>query len=174
VTVVAESNGDRRLVQSYPWISRVTLKRTDLAPSGLVSAIAIATLLEEGRYQIRSAIDHPHARDRRVGFVLARIAVDLLEPAHYPGAIHIAIGVGRVGRTSFDYVAGLFQDNRCVALSDATVAVRDRGRATGSVLPASFHDTLRPLRYPGRPAADATAVSAGTGARRTSTSIRPT
>jgi acyl-CoA thioester hydrolase len=151
VTVVVEPDRDRQLVQNYPWVGRVTLKRTDLAPSGRVSTVAIAALLEEGRYQIRSAIDHPHARDRQVGFVLARIAVDVLHPAHYPGSIDIAIGVGRLGRTSFDYVAALFQDGRCVALSDATVAVRDRRLATGSVLPASFHETLRPLRYRGAP-----------------------
>jgi acyl-CoA thioester hydrolase len=150
--VGGEPDRHRQLAQSYPWISRVTVKRTDLEPSGLVSTVALATFLEEGRYQIRSAIDHPHARDRPVGFVgfvLARIAVDLLTPAHYPGAIDIAIGVGRVGRTSFDYVAALFQDGRCVALSDATVAVRDRRSGTSYVLPPTFHAMLAPLQYDG-------------------------
>lgn len=150
---VVEADRDRRLARNYPWASRVTLKRTDLEPSGSVSPVAIAALLEEGRYQIRSAIDHPFTRDRQVGFVLARIEVDLLGPARYPGTIEIAIGIGRVGRTSFDYVAALFQDGGCVALSDATVAVRDRRLGTAAVLPPSFDDTVAPLLYRGVSAA---------------------
>jgi acyl-CoA thioester hydrolase len=145
----AEPDPQRALIASYPRVDRVTLRYADVDPSGPVSATAIARLFEDGRYRIRTAIDHPHARDPQLGFVLARIAVDLLASVHYPGSVHIAIGVGRIGRTSFDYLAALFQDDRCVALSDATVAVRDRRSGTSYVLPPTFHAMLAPLRYDG-------------------------
>lgn len=136
-------------MNDYPWVSRITLKQSDLGPGGEVSVVAIAALLEDARYQIRSSIDHPQARDREVRFVLARIAVELVSPARYPGTVEVGIGIGRIGRTSFDYVSALIQDERCVARSDATVAVRDRRRITGSALPSSFREALSTLRYRG-------------------------
>jgi acyl-CoA thioester hydrolase len=148
-SIAREVGRHRRLRASYPRLSRVSLRNTDLDLSGVVSSIAIARLFEEGRYQTRAAIDDPQARDPHVGFVLVRVSVELLSPVHYPGAVDIAIGVGRVGRTSFDYVSALFQGTCCVALSDATVAVRDRQRGAGAVLQPSFQATLTPLRYRG-------------------------
>ena len=142
-----EQDVRRTKVRSYAAHKTIPLKYADVGPSGDVSTIAIARLFEEGRYMIRSKIDHPIARDRRIGFVLARVRVDVLEPLHYPGSVDIAIGVGRIGRSSFDYVTGLFQDGCCAALSDATVAVRDRSRGTGNQLDPTFHAALAPLQY---------------------------
>ena len=134
-------------VHRYARHKAIALKYADVGASGEVSTIAIARLFEDGRYMIRSHIDHPIARDRQVGFVLARVRIDLLEPLYYPGTVDVAIGVGRAGRSSFDYVTALFQYGHCVALSDATVAVRDRSRGTGNPLDPSFHAALAPLHY---------------------------
>lgn len=145
--VAAAQDARRAEAASYPRLRSVRLKYSDVDPTGTVSTIAIARLFEEGRYLIRSMIDHPFARDPDVGFVLARLRIDVLTAIHYPGTVDIAIGVGSIGRSSFGYVTALFQDGRCGALSDATVAVRDRRRGTGRVLTPSFHATLASLRY---------------------------
>jgi acyl-CoA thioester hydrolase len=150
MTEVAAAEDTRRTdAASYPQLRSVTLKYSDVDPTGTVGTVAIARLFEEGRYLIRSTIDHPLARDPGVGFVLVRVRIDVLAAIHYPGTVDIAIGVGSIGRTSFGYVSALFQDGRCAALSDATVAVRDRKRGTGCALTPSFHATLASLRYGG-------------------------
>jgi acyl-CoA thioester hydrolase len=124
----------RTVSANYPCHRLIPLKFADLAPSGDVSGLAVARLFEEARYTVRSTLDDAQARNPANGFVLARVRIDLLAPLRYPGAVDVAIGVSRPGRTSFDYAAAIFQDGECVALSDATVAVRDRMSGTGSAL----------------------------------------
>jgi len=144
---VIDADPRRRAAEHYPRLRHLRLKYSDQDLPGVVGGIAIARLFEEGRYTIRSAINHPQARASHIGFVLARVRIDLVEPVAYPGEVCVAIAVGRVGRTSYDYVSALFQNGICVALSDATVAVRDRRSGTGCVLDASFHEALAPLLF---------------------------
>jgi acyl-CoA thioester hydrolase len=132
----------RTVVTSYPVRRIVQLRHSDLDPSGVVGPTAIGRLFEEARYVVRRTIDHPQARDPDAGFVLARVRIEFLAPVHYPGEAEVGIAVAGVGRTSFSYAAALFQHGRCVALSDATVAVRDRRTGTGCVLAPSFHDVM--------------------------------
>jgi acyl-CoA thioester hydrolase len=146
--MVASGDAGRTDMRNYPLVRPCTLKQSDVDSTGSVGTIAVARLLEEGRYSIRSTIDHPIARRIDVGFVLARLRIELLAPIHYPGTVHVAIGVGRVGRSSFEYLTALFQDGRCATLSDATVAVRDRATGSGYELEPSFREALAPRLYP--------------------------
>ncbi|WP_375482517.1 acyl-CoA thioesterase [uncultured Jatrophihabitans sp.] len=86
-----------------------------------------------------------------VGFVLAFVRVDLLAPVRYPGEVDVAIGVASIGRTSLHYESALFQDSQVVAVSRATVAVRDTATATALVIGPSVRAALEPLmlREPG-------------------------
>jgi acyl-CoA thioester hydrolase len=110
--------------------------------TGDIGGQAIARIFEEARYTLRRRLDHPQAHDPDIGFVLARVRMDILEPVRYPGEVEVAVAVGRVGRTSFDYVSAMFQDGRCVAVSDATVAVRSRMAGAGCVLEPSFREAM--------------------------------
>jgi acyl-CoA thioester hydrolase len=151
VTPVIDGDPRRTVADHYPRPRHLRLKYSDQDLPGVIGGIAIARLFEEGRYTIRSTIDHPQARDPNTGFVLARVRIDVLEPVTYPGEVGVAMAVGGVGRTSFDYVSALFQNGNCVALSDATVAVRDRRSGRGRLLDASFRTTLAELALGGEP-----------------------
>jgi acyl-CoA thioester hydrolase len=132
----------RTVPENYPLHRIVQLRNSDADPAGDVGPQAIARLFEEGRYLVRTSIDHPQAHHPDHGFVLARVRIDLLSPIRYPGEVDVAIAVGRVGRTSFDYASAIFQDGLCAALSDATVAVRNRRTGSGCVLEPSFHAVM--------------------------------
>jgi len=132
----------RAVPQNYPRHRTVQLRNSDADPVGEVGPQAIARIFEEVRYLVRRSIDHPQAHHPDHGFVLARVRIDLLAPLHYPGEVDVGIAIGCVGRTSFDYVSAIFQDGRCVALSGATVAVRNRRTGTGCVLEPSFHAVM--------------------------------
>lgn len=129
----------------YPVHRTVQLRSSDVDRSGYVGSQALGRVFEEARYSVRRSIDHPQAHHPDHGFVLARVVIDLREPVAYPGEVEVVIAIGRVGRSSFDYVSAIFQAGRCRALSDATVAVRNRRTGTGCVLEPSFHEALAHL-----------------------------
>jgi acyl-CoA thioester hydrolase len=135
----------RTVPDNYPTHRYIPLKYADQDPSGDVNGIAIGRLFEEARYTLRASIDAAEARNRDIGFMLARVRVDIVVPVHYPGSVDVGIGVGVAGRTSFSYASAMFQDGRLVAISDATVAVRNRVTGTGCVLTPEFHASLTPL-----------------------------
>jgi acyl-CoA thioester hydrolase len=130
---------------NYPRHRRISLKYADQDPSGGVNGIAIARVFEEARYTVRSSIDAPEARDPGIRFVLARVHIDILGPVCYPGTVDVYIGVAGAGRTSFSCASALFQDGRLAAVSDSTVAVRDRRTGTGRALSPEFHRALIPM-----------------------------
>ncbi|GAB2483599.1 acyl-CoA thioesterase [Jatrophihabitans fulvus] len=139
----SEPRPGRTSAADYPRRRTVELRNSDVDhPSGLVGPQAIARLFEEARYLLRRAVDHPDAQDAATGFVLARVSFDLLEPLRYPGRVEVGIGIGAIGRSSYEYLSALFQDGRCVALSDATVAVRDRRTGSAHVFTAGFRAAL--------------------------------
>jgi acyl-CoA thioesterase FadM len=117
-----------------------------------VSGIAVGLLFEEARYSLRSAIDADEARDPDIGFVLARVRIDILVPVRYPGSVEVCIGIASAGRTTFSYACALFQYGRLAALSDATVAVRDRRTGARHVLTPQFRAALTPMLLRAQPA----------------------
>jgi acyl-CoA thioester hydrolase len=145
----------RAVPENYPKHLHIPLKYADQDPSGDVNGIAIGRLFEEARYTARSSIDADEARDPHIGFVLARVRIDILAPVRYPGSVAVCIGIAGVGRTSFSYASAMFQDGPLVAVSDATVAVRDRRTGTGYVLTPQFHAALTPMLLRTRPAKSA-------------------
>jgi acyl-CoA thioester hydrolase len=137
---------------NYPRHLHLPLKHADQDPCGDVNGIAIARLFEEARYQVRTSIDADEARDPHVGFVLARVRIDIVAPVRYPGSVDVGIGIAGSGRTSLRYASAMFQDGRLVALSDATVAVRDRRTGAGYALTPRFHAALAPMLLMAHPA----------------------
>ena len=63
---------------------------------------------------------------------LAHVEIDYLTEVMYPGEVQLGAGVQRVGRTSIEFRAGLFQHGRRVAVSRSvdvnTVVVRPIGQ----------------------------------------------
>jgi acyl-CoA thioester hydrolase len=145
----------RTIPESYPKHRHISLKYADQDPCGDVNGIAIGRLFEEARYALRSSIDADEARDPDIGFVLARVRIDILAPVRYPGAVDVCIGIAGAGRTSFSSASAMFQDGRLVAVCDATVAVRDRRTGAGYVLTPPFHAALTPMLLSAHPARSA-------------------
>ena len=136
----------------YPAHLHLPLKHADQDPSGAVNGIAIARLFEEARYRLRTSIDADEARDPHVGFVLARVRIDIVAPVRYPGSVDVGIGIADTGRTSFSSASAMFQGGRLVAFSDATVAVRDRRTGAGYALTPRLRAALAPMLLMAHPA----------------------
>jgi acyl-CoA thioester hydrolase len=122
---------DRLELTSYPLQLDIPLLYADMDVNAHVNNVAIARLFEESRSyfdQRASALLAP-GEPNLMGGRLARIEIDYLAEVLYPGDVTVAIGCAGVGRSSLRMAAGLFQNGRCVALSDAVfVAVDGTGR----------------------------------------------
>lgn len=94
---------------------------------------ALGRCFEEGRADLNMKVFGPDCLvDPKGGFqpLFARISIDYLAPAQYPGQVEIGTGVSRIGNTSCVEAQAAFQDGRCVALSETVVVKAIDGRPT--------------------------------------------
>jgi acyl-CoA thioester hydrolase len=106
-----------------------------------VNNVAILRFFEEGRSSLLRAVEE-QCRGGFDSVVLARLEVFYLREVSYPGPVEVATGTGRVGTSSYDTVAALFQDGHCAALCWATDARRTADRTAKQPLDERERATL--------------------------------
>lgn len=112
----------RKQRPSYPWISPVIARYADVDPFWHLNNVAMATYFEDARISfVMKLLDirQPTGPDGRV--LLARSSIDYLHEGRWPGTLEVGAAVAAVGRTSVTIGLGLFQDSRCIAVSDAVI-----------------------------------------------------
>jgi acyl-CoA thioester hydrolase len=121
---------DPRLLEShrYPLHRVLETMFCDMDVQRHVNNVAIVRYFEEGRSSLRRAVD-TRCSGVAGSVVLARFDVLYLREVSYPGTVEVAIGTGRVGTSSYEVVAALFQDGQCAALSWATSSRRTADRS---------------------------------------------
>ena len=131
----------RRQASTYPVVVPILSRFGDMDTLGHINNIAIAQYFEEARVSgLRQMLGGDHAWRDGVRVVIARLTVDYLHEATYPGTLEAGVGVLRVGNSSFTLGLGLFQNAVCVAVSDAVMV---NAHAGGSVrLPEQFRSRL--------------------------------
>ena len=137
----------RRLrLEIYPQVLEVRAAFADVDSFRHLNNVALARFFEEGRATFTMSAFGVDAivRPSAVQLLLAGVVIDYVSQGEYPGLIQIGTGVSHIGRTSYSYAAGLFQNGRCIALCDAVmVHVRDGEAAE---LPAEAKAALEPFR----------------------------
>jgi acyl-CoA thioesterase FadM len=107
----------------YPYALNVQARFADLDPQRHLNNVRIAEFYQEGRISFNQALsqefDLEHDRNRRV--LVARQSIDYLGEVKWPGLICVAVGVSHVGTTSFSLALAMFQSDKCVGVSDATL-----------------------------------------------------
>lgn len=116
----------RRERAAYPATVEIQTRYQDLDTLGHINNLAMGVILGEGRARFNFGMLSPQP-DIAAGerWLIARVDTHYLAEAHFPDPVEVAVGVGRIGRTSWTIWSAAFQPGRCVALCDATVAVRD-------------------------------------------------
>lgn len=122
----------------YPHTVEVPTRFQDLDPLGHVNNVAMAAIFESGRVAFNRRFDWPRGEGTRV--LIARADISYLAEAHFPAAIVVGNGVGRVGRSSWTIFAAAHQEGACVALCDATLVFT--GPEGALALPDEFRRQL--------------------------------
>jgi acyl-CoA thioester hydrolase len=140
-----------RLDPAYYPVKVVILARyADVDPLWHINNVALAQYFEEARVasinRMFGDVRVPTPAGERV--LLAHQSVDYLQEAGYPGTLEAGIGVLRIGNTSWTLGMGIFQEGRCVSISDAVLVYADAG---GPVrVPDHYRSRLEPwLIQPG-------------------------
>ena len=111
----------------YPIHRSVDARFGDMDANGHLNNVALESLHENTRATLNREV-FPSVYDRvsrRIRIVTATITVHFLREAPRPATIQTAIGVGRIGRTSYVAATALFLGEDCLSLCDTVLVTLD-------------------------------------------------
>jgi len=105
----------------YPHRVEMSARFADMDPQWHLNNVRIAEFYQEGRVSFNHALRDEFKLEREHGArtLVARQTMDYLAEVKWPGPVTIGVGVSRVGGASFTLALGMFQNGRCVGISDA-------------------------------------------------------
>jgi acyl-CoA thioester hydrolase len=113
---------DRLDISIYPHKVDIQLRFADVDLQRHLNNVRIVEIYQEARISFNQALWEPFTLDaasRRL--LVARQSVDYLEEVEWPGAVTIGVGVSRTGNTSYSIGLGMFQNDKCVGVSDVVL-----------------------------------------------------
>jgi acyl-CoA thioester hydrolase len=126
----------------YPLKAKILARYADVDPLWHINNVAIAQYYEEARVTAGALlfgdVRIPTPTGERV--LVAHQSIDYLHEASYPGTLEVGIGVLKVGNTSYTFAMGMFQEGRCVSVSNAVMVFAD-GRGPARI-PDLFRERL--------------------------------
>lgn len=112
---------------TYPVRSFIDARYGDMDANGHLNNLALESLHENSRATLNARV-FPGVYNqvsRRQRIVTAANVVHFLAEAHWPATIETAVGIGRLGRTSFVAATALFIDGACISLCDTVLVILD-------------------------------------------------
>ena len=103
---------------NFAHFTNVTIRYSDQDELGHINNCSYVAYVEAGRVQFLGGLLSPRLHPG-IDFILARITVNYLQEAHYPGIIEIGSRVLILGTKSITTGYGLFKDGECVATAES-------------------------------------------------------
>ena len=141
-------NDDALTLDDFPIRTFDKVRYADTDRQGHVNNAAFATFLETGRVEVLYAPDAPLA-DTGASFVIARLVLDFVSEAHWPGTIDVGTGVSKIGNSSLHLTQGLFQSGRAVARAHTVIVHVDGSTQRSTPLTDHARTILESLTLPG-------------------------
>lgn len=115
---------------AYPTSETFRLLFTDVDSLHHINNVAIVRYMAEGRASFNAGIlrqDLVTEIVRGHAIVVARLTIDFLAEASYPGELEVLTGCACMGRTSYQLAQGVFQGERCIAAALSVMVFRHAG-----------------------------------------------
>jgi acyl-CoA thioester hydrolase len=119
---VVKPQADRLDISVYPHKVEIQTRFADVDLQRHLNNVRIVEIYQEARGSFnqvlweRSALD---AAKRRL--LVARQSIDYLGEVEWPGPVTIGVGVSHTGKTSYSIGLGMFQNGRCMGVSDVVL-----------------------------------------------------
>lgn len=122
------------------WVSD-TIRYSDTDMVGHVNNLAFAAYCETGRTRFMHEFPKPLVgKDAQT--VIARLILNFLGEAHWPGEVEVGTGVIAVGNSSMTLGQGLFTEGRCFATAESTIVMIDQATRKPRRVPDDFRAWL--------------------------------
>lgn len=106
----------------YPHTVEIQARFADVDPLWHLNNVRIVELYQEARISFNLALWGGSAFDARGRRLLvARQSMDYLGEVQWPGTISIGVGVSHAGNASYSIGLAMFQNGKCVGVSDAVL-----------------------------------------------------
>jgi len=121
---MTERDPDARAAERYRHWVEISLRYADLDTLGHVNNVAYLSFVETAG--VRFLEQAGQIVDGDLGWVTARVELDYLAEARFPGAVRVGSRATDVGRTSCRMTHGLFKDGQPVATCRRVMVLVDR------------------------------------------------
>jgi len=116
----------RRQRSPYPFWIEVPLRYADMDTMGHVNNVAHVAFLQEARVCFLRRLFEVEKTDfGATRLFIARLEIDYLREARYPGLMDVGVGVLRTGRTSYTLGLASFMGDECISAADAVMVHGD-------------------------------------------------
>ena len=109
---------DLRDRTNFDYFTNVTIRYSDQDELGHINNCSYVAYVEAGRVQFLGGLLSPRLHPG-VDLILARVTVNYLREAHYPGVMEVGSRVLTLGTKSMTTGYGLFKDSECVATAES-------------------------------------------------------
>jgi acyl-CoA thioester hydrolase len=100
------------------------LRLADIDHQGHVNNAVHPVLFANGRYEFMQRHLRPHMAKTDI-FAMVKTTIEYLNEMHYPGEVETGTLIRRVGRSSVTFGQGMFNDGRCIAVSESIMVLLD-------------------------------------------------
>jgi len=121
----------RRSKSAYPLQFHHRILYSDMDAFRHVNNGATGRYFEEGRADLNMRIFGESCMTDPPGglqLLFARVEIEYLRQAHYPGSVEVCTGLARIGSSSYVQAQAAFQGGHCFALAEAVMVKAVDGR----------------------------------------------
>jgi len=128
--------------ESYTYWTDEIIRFADLDRVGHVNNAAFATYSESGRVDFLESLHPGCTGGHGIGWVIAKLTINYLAAAYYPGTVQIGSVVRRVGRSSVLIEQGLFSNDKCFSTIENVLVWADTENEKSVQLPDELRKQL--------------------------------
>ncbi len=127
---------------SFTYWCEDKIRFADLDTYGHLNNVAYATFAESGRVDFLSAVVPGSLNGQGEGWVIAKLIVNFLASAYYPGRVKIGNVVRRIGNSSLVVDQGLFVDDKCFGTCESVLVWADSKNEISRPIPGKVRQIL--------------------------------
>lgn len=128
---------------SFTYWCEDKIRFADLDTYGHLNNVAYATFAESGRVDFLSSVIDGCLDGRGEGWVIAKLTVNFLASAYYPGKVKIGNVVRRIGNSSVIIDQGLFVNGKCFGTCESVLVWADSKNEVSRPMPQEVKAVLK-------------------------------
>lgn len=129
--------------QSYTHWTDEIIRFADLDRLNHVNNVAFATYSESGRVDFLERLHPGCTGGHGTGWVIAKLTVNFLRAAYFPGIVRIGNVVRRIGTSSIIVEQGLFSNDTCFGTCENVLVWADTKNEKSTPLPDELKEKLQ-------------------------------